>query len=165
MNAVAILEVSLLLAFIAICVSRPRYPLVAPARPAPPGGLTATLRVRRLDQGSTTEATPATVLIAPPHDEGAALQVLWVGNTMLADLEPADILTARAWSRGALVCGVGVVRREYGTWQPDPAAGWEMFVVTRSRRLLHLQGGSAAVDADLVRFTERLHAARIADVA
>ncbi|HEV7205249.1 MAG TPA: hypothetical protein VGN18_11605 [Jatrophihabitans sp.] len=165
MTAVAILEVSLLLAFIAICVSRPRHPL-AVAAPAliPTDRLDATLRLRRLDHGGTTEATPTSVRIAPRDDAGAALQVLWVGDTMLADLEPADIVTVRAWSQSALACSFGEIRRDYGAWIPAPTAGWELFLVTRSGRLLHLQGRAEA-SVDLARLTARLQAARVADVA
>lgn len=174
MTAVAILEVTLLLAFIAICVTRPRHPLVVPAPSAPAvpsadtGRLDATLRMRRLDRDTATESTPTTVRIAPLHDAGAALQVLWVGDTMLADLEPSDIVTVRAWSQDALVCAIGEVQREYGSWQPAArsAAGWEMFVVTRSGRVLHLQGRSdVTIETEIARFTARMRAAQVADVA
>ncbi|HEV7205253.1 MAG TPA: hypothetical protein VGN18_11625 [Jatrophihabitans sp.] len=179
MAFLAILEVTLLLASIAIVASRPRHRMVRPQLPEPtptavavdgtptPIELPAVLRMRRVGRSQMTEETPTTARIAPLGCD-AALQVLWVGETVLADLDPADLVTVRAWSQGRLAYAIGETRRDYGSWIPQDAAvaGWEIYLVTASGRIMHLLGEPGTdIDRELARLDDRVRVALVADAA
>lgn len=179
MAFIAILEITLLLATIAIVVTRPRHRMVLPLAPEPaPAGamvveepkvteLPAVLRMRRIGRSQMTEETPTTARIAP-IDSDTALQVLWVGQIVLANLEPADIVTFRAWSKGRLAYALGETRRDYGSWMPQDTdlVGWEIYLVTASGRIMHLQGEPGTdIDEDLARLENRMRVAFLADAA
>jgi hypothetical protein len=179
MAFLAFLEVTLLLATIAIVASRPRHRMIRPQLPEPtptaaaveveptPIELPAVLRMRRVGRTQMTEETPTTARIAPLGSD-AALQVLWVGETMLADLDPSDIVTVRAWSQGRLAYAKGETRRDYGSWIPQDVAdaGWEIYLVTASGRIMHLQGEPGVdIDRELARLDDRVRVALLADAA
>lgn len=183
MTIIAILQIPLLLALLAIRGSRRRNRVTATERAeqaarmdaaelAPvtcdDDGLDSFMSMRRLGRSTYTEQTPTTVHIARQRHAHAALEVLWVGGTVLVDLTVSEIVAARAWSQGKLAFALGETRRDYGTWLPldNADAGWEMYVVTTSGRMLHLQGAPGiGVDAELTRLAGRIRVAKLAPVA
>lgn len=129
--------------------------------PAVPSRALGTVRTGHIGDADLDAAVAASFRVAPAGSPGHALEVFGQNGAHLADLDIADIVMVRGWSRSRLVLSYGEMRPAYGSaWPAGPAvAGWEIHLVDASGRVVRCLGTpGTSLDAELARLHGLLRA-------